>query len=618
MGVINRMDNKYETLVNILDKIIADKPINKYQKLYSTNDDASMQRSRSRAYIHLFLMAQYGMLDFEQREKFITDEKHDGGIDAYYIDKSNKTINVIQSKFRHTQDNFERKPIEPDELLSMDIKRITAGESRDVDGNEYNGKIKGFQRELDNIRNIGKYEYKVIILANVKHNKAKLDRLTGGFDCSVFNYEETYNKLVFPVVSGNYYNQEELEVNINLKNAQHPRIQYTASLGEQDASITVLFAPTKEIAQTLYKYKNSILKFNPRSYLDMWKNSVNSDILDTLTNTQDNQFALFNNGITIVCGDCRFTELTGKKNKASLSLYSPQIINGGQTAYTLSNVFEQNKDKSDELDNIFGGKEVLVKIISFVNSIEDDDEDDDEYEFTGFTDENLKIIEKVSQATNRQNPIDDADRKANDQSQIDFQKFTYENYGLYYERKRGEFGDGITQKYINRDDLIKRDDLIRCCLAQDIKPGEARRANKKYLFSSPIIDTYMSLGDAFDSYVIAYRLYIHLKEIEKELRTSTNKYAENKYGSALRYGKFAVISAVFAYDDSLTKDTPSKTLSLVLDNWKGFEKQVIESKENQNFFSKDKNMLNYYKSTSVNSQVKKYFETLAFQLNPSI
>lgn len=611
MGTVKKMDNKYETLVNILDKIIADKPVNKYQKLYSTTDEASIQRSRSRAYIHLFLMAHYGMLDFEQREKFITDEKYDGGIDAYFIDKQNKTINVIQSKFRNTKDNFEHKPIEPDELLSMDIKQIITGESRDIDGNEYNGKIKGFQRELDSIRNIGKYEYKVIILANVNHNKAKLDKLTGGFECSVFNYEETYNKLVFPVVSGNYFNQEELEVNINLKNAQHPRIQYTASLGDQDASITVLFAPTKEIAQTLYKYKNSILKFNPRSYLDMRKNSVNSDILDTLINTQDNQFALFNNGITIVCGDCRFTELTGKKNKASLSLYSPQIINGGQTAYTLSNVFEMNKDNPDKLDVIFGSKEVLVKIISFINSIEEDDEDDDEHEFTGFTDENLKIIEKVSQATNRQNPIDDADRKANDQSQIDFQKFTYENYGFYYERKRGEFGDGISQKYISRDSLIKRDDLLRCCLAQDNKPGEARRANKKYLFSSPIIEKYMSSKDSFDSYVIAYKLFIYLKNTEKELRTSANKYAEDLYGSALRYGKFAVVSAVFAYNDGVTKDTASQILSLVLDNWKDFEEQVINNKVNQSFFSKDKNMLNYYKSSSVNSQVKEYFEKLA-------
>lgn len=603
------MDNKYETLVHILDKIIADRPENRYNKIYCTDNKDALQKSRSRAYIHLFLMAQYGMLDFENRESFITDGSFDGGVDAYYIDKQNKTINIIQSKFRNNKDNFESKPIEPDELLSMDIRRITSGETHDEAGNEYNGKIKGFQRELDNIRNIGKYEYKVVILANVKQNKFKLDRLTGGFESTVFNFEETYNKLVFPVISGNYFNQEELEVNINLKNSQHPRIQYTASLGEQNANITVLFAPTSEIAKILYKYKNSILRFNPRSYLDLRKNSVNSDILDTLINTQDNQFALFNNGITIVCGDCRFTELTGTKNKASLSLHSPQIINGGQTAYTLSNILEQNINSKERLDEIFDGKEVLVKIISFVNSVEDEEEDDDSYEFTGFSEQNLKIIEKVSEATNRQNPIDDADRKANQQNQIDFQKFAYENYGFYYERKRGEFGDGITQKYISRNYLIKRDDLIRCCLAKDGKPGDARSASKKHLFSSSVIDKYMSSRNQFDSFVVAYKVFLQLKDIEKEMRSKTNKYAEDKYGSALRYGKFAVVAAVFSLDHKVNVENVGLVLSSVLKRWKSFETNVLQNPKNESFFSKDKNMLNYYKSQAVDTQVIEFFST---------
>lgn len=601
------MNNKYETLVNILDKIIEKKPAEKYQKLYSLDTQQSKDQSRSRAYIHLYLMARYGILDFKDREVLLTDGANDGGIDAFYVDKDQKIINIIQSKFRTNQDNFEKKPIEPDELLSMDIKRIIQGETCDESGVAYSGKIKGFQRKLDEIKNIGKYEYKVTILANVTHNKTKLDRLTGGFDCDVYDYNATYSKLVFPVVCGNYFNQEELEVNINLKNAQHPRIQYTANLGAQDASITVLFAPTSEIARTLHKYKNSILKFNPRSYLDMRKNSVNSEILNTLINTNDNEFALFNNGITIVCGDCNFTESTGKKNKASLSLHSPQIINGGQTAFTLSNVYEKHLNDPEKLDSIFEGKEVLVKIISFVTE-EDEDTDDDECQFTGFSDSNLAVIEKVSQATNRQNPIDDADRKANEQTQIDFQEFAYEYYGLYYERKRGEFGDGISSKYIDRSYLIKRDDLIRCCLASDLRPGEARRANKKYLFSDPIADKYMAQKASYDNYLLGYILFNKLKALEKELRTPENKYAENIYGSALRYGKFAVVAAVFAATPKITISELFEKLYEVLQKWKEFESHVVKDIENKNtFFSNDLNMLNYYKSGMVNKQIIDFF-----------
>ena len=37
------------------------------------------------------------------------------------------------------------------------------------------------------------------------------------------------------------------------------------------------------------KYKNAILHYNPRSYLDMRKNSVNSEIVDTLKESENNE-----------------------------------------------------------------------------------------------------------------------------------------------------------------------------------------------------------------------------------------------------------------------------------------------------------------------------------------
>ncbi|TOO47783.1 hypothetical protein CGH36_05995, partial [Vibrio parahaemolyticus] len=68
-------------LINILDKIISEAPA-KYKKLYSTGDDKKLEQARSRAYIHLYLMAKFGMLDFSERELLILDGSNDGGIDA--------------------------------------------------------------------------------------------------------------------------------------------------------------------------------------------------------------------------------------------------------------------------------------------------------------------------------------------------------------------------------------------------------------------------------------------------------------------------------------------------------------------------------------------------------
>ena len=106
----------------------------------------------------------YGIEKFNDRENYITDDSYDGGIDAYYIDENSKKVIFIQSKFRTTKDNFENKEIEYDELLSMDIDRITEGENTDEDNNSYNSKILRMQKKIQEIDDIGRYNYRVIIL----------------------------------------------------------------------------------------------------------------------------------------------------------------------------------------------------------------------------------------------------------------------------------------------------------------------------------------------------------------------------------------------------------------------------------------------------------------------
>lgn len=97
---------KYKTLVNILDQIRKDAPqeFRRYHVLDTDIEKAN--QARARAFIHLFLKVRFGLLDFKEREYFITDKSNDGGIDAYYINKETKTVYVIQSKFRTSQDNF--------------------------------------------------------------------------------------------------------------------------------------------------------------------------------------------------------------------------------------------------------------------------------------------------------------------------------------------------------------------------------------------------------------------------------------------------------------------------------------------------------------------------------
>ena len=256
------MDNKYAILINVLDKLREEAP-ETFKKYYPKEEEIDkLNQAKSRAYIHLFLKVKFGLLDFLERENFITDKSDDGGIDAYFIDREAKTIYYIQSKFRTTKDNFETKNITLEEILSMDIARITDGEQTHENGTRYNAKILQLIREISAIGDIGRYKHQTIILANLKETitTSQLKKLTGGFSGDVYNFQKCYDELLFPLISGTFYNVSELFISLNLSQKTSDEISYTVTTEQGECEITVVFVPIIEIAKIMYKYKNSILK----------------------------------------------------------------------------------------------------------------------------------------------------------------------------------------------------------------------------------------------------------------------------------------------------------------------------------------------------------------------
>lgn len=457
---------KYSTLLNILDRIIKEAPASMSKKYPSEGSDIDqLNQARSRAFIHLYLKVSFGLLLFEEREHFVTDGSYDGGIDGYYINTENKTIYLIQSKFRTNDKNFENKQIAFEEILTMDVNRILDGELKDESGNEYNGKIKQLQREISNTDGIGRYAYQIIILANLEDVKSSdLRKLSGGIACEVINYETCYQKLVFPVITGTFFNATDLSINIDLSNKNAgSKISYTVQTKKGKCEITVLFIPTIELARVMYKYKNSILKFNPRSYLGHEGKNVHKSIRETILESETNEFALYNNGITMLSDETYINEKIGQKNKAQLIVKNPQIINGGQTSYTLSKIYEENLDA--DVDNIFNDKEVLIKIITLQENNDIDNK--------------LDLINAISDATNKQTPIINADRFSNEKLQIELQKTLFNNYNLHYERKRGEFADGISNKYISESSIVERNLFYKMFYTAS---GQIDKAAEKKLF----------------------------------------------------------------------------------------------------------------------------------------
>nr|WP_081593807.1 AIPR family protein [Pseudomonas chengduensis] len=603
--------SKYQTLINILDQIRYESPREATKYRPPAEDIEKINQARSRALVHLFLKVNFGILDFKSREILVTDGSYDGGVDAYYIDKENKKIYFIQSKFRATERNFEEKEIELSEILKMDVDRITDGEDHDEDGNEYNGKIKQLKREITLIEDIGRYSYEVILLANLKNTKpSQLKKLTNGFSVSVYDHEKTYSDLVFPVVTGTYYNNSQLCISLNLKNknSSGSRISYNVETEFKDCDITVVFVPTEEIGRILYKYKNSILKFNPRCYLEMQSNSVNREIYSTIKERKTNEFALFNNGITMLSDETLINEKVGQKDKAQIIIKNPQIINGGQTAFTLSRIFDEIEAKREDI-TIFENKEVLLKIITFGETAAKDEA------------AKLKLIEDISKATNKQSTVSDADRRSNDKIQIELQKNIFENFGFYYERKKGEYSDGIREKYISRDLVIDRETLLRLAMTCDGLPAQARRTSSKRLFQEENFRRFLNDPNRHSEYFYAYNCYLHLFELEKDLsKYRDDRFGTSSFGQGVRYGKFAVTSICakkFGKDKDNYK-TARDHITSILREWISFERFAISNPLNHSYFrvytdeesgitNQELNFEGYYKGKTLNHDLRRYF-----------
>ena len=113
------------------------------------------------------------------------------------------------------------------------------------------------------------------------------------------------------------------------------------------------------------------------------------------------------------------------------------------------------KDVSGKTKNL--SQEVLLKVIISENSGE----------------LSPKFINNISNATNQQTKVDESDRRSNEDIQIRIQGLIFDNFGYYYERKKGEFHPGGYESYINKDLIIKRDNFVRAYYASKGFPSTA-------------------------------------------------------------------------------------------------------------------------------------------------
>ena len=178
----------------------------------------------------------------------------------------------------------------------------------------------------------------------------------------------------------------------------------------KDCLLAIL--PGAILAEFYEQHGGRLLEGNVRSYLQA-KGKVNKGILQTLQDKPDKFFA-FNNGLTIVCKSYEYSIGEGL-----LQIIEPQIVNGGQTTASLF--------KALEAELALTKVSVQAKIVKLP------------------PDSDQVFLRNISQYSNTQNRISNADLFANDTYLVQMEKaskrFVIGNTGdyAYFERFRGGY-----------------------------------------------------------------------------------------------------------------------------------------------------------------------------------
>ncbi|MBM7845873.1 hypothetical protein JOD20_004532 [Herpetosiphon giganteus] len=136
-----------------------------------------------------------------------------------------------------------------------------------------------------------------------------------------------------------------------------------------------------------------------------------------LDEKQRQNFYFLNNGITAICKSFSYNAL--QKDDYIVRVQDLQIINGGQTCRT---IYETLKDIDDR------GEYESVCILIRLYAIDDQNHD---------------FVQKITHATNSQNPVDLRDLHSNDEVQQDLE-IGIKDLGYIYRRLREDTGSGST------------------------------------------------------------------------------------------------------------------------------------------------------------------------------
>ena len=388
----------------------------------------------TRAIAALSLMMTTG-IDVEQSAIHITDGFHDMGIDAIYLDSTQKELFLVQSKWRNDGVGGISQP--EMQTFVEGIKRII---EFDIEG--ANAKILSKKEDIDFALTSMNYQIHMIFVhtgnePSTDYVRRPLNNLLSAVNDEISTllvYSELSFKEIYEFLAQGQTPNSVCLDDVILTNWGKIETPYPVFYG------TVSAAAVGEWYRT---YGNTLFSKNLRFYKG--DTDVNEGMRKTLLNEPEN-FFYYNNGLKLLCNSITRKAKDSTTNATGLfRLDGVSLVNGAQTTGTIGSAFMDNPEQVSKAN-------VMIQIVDLHEAPEE-------------------AYLQITKLTNTQNRIENKDFVALDPEQerirtdLSFSHYTY----LY------KSGDRLT----NMDDQLTFDEAVvaLACLNEDLSFATLAKRN---------------------------------------------------------------------------------------------------------------------------------------------
>src|SRR5690554_4007373 len=479
---------------------------------------------------------EYDGNDFDQFIKdHIVDMANDLGNDAIFTNQANKEILVFQFKYSKNQllntNEIKKNKRFVDWIIGLSEENLSANHKlKKVIDEEISPILTPENIQANNFY-ITFYYIDADFIGNIKTDINALytnykDKNIN-FDIRYYNYqelEELYDDIEIPK------NEVELrfvENEIFSKNLTY----YDNDETELETVVTSIYA--NSLKPIIEDKKELILALNVRYYKG--ENEINSKIKKEYSKGEKSNFWILNNGINGVCQDFKIND------NNTLTIKNFQIVNGGQTAKTLTRIV------NDLPDNV----QILLRLTKVKDKTR-----------------TSKISMDIAVASNSQNAISARDLHSGDRIQNKIFEHL-DNVGVFYDKKDGEWATVNKKKYRNpfgKSPMhlkIRNLDLGVSYLSFYLQLPISTVGRHKLVFSDlyydRIFDTSKNEDDQFYKLILAYRIAERVNDIKSEKYHNYEILWNNYINDVL-----LSLSALYFYKDQLHKIDSIETLATEL------------------------------------------------------